>query len=353
MLFNICLTNSYSNSVNVSELKSAKFLFELLRYSIDGNNIIICDDIGNASIQTLAKKINDEDICPEYQIDITEYVTELVKWKNIESDPLSQKKTFSIPMENNEDDEFLEKSRNANIIDAAIIDQKDEYLKELITNTFELIENTEVGLDLSSTIKQALKYSSKSIPKRNTENLEELKKIILDSSELNFVGYSFLKDLVEGNNFEVKDSILYLADLFISNYFQKNQEKIGSFNIITPMTPGGINLETIERGMKDVFDKSDSFIKSLKKRFEEKGAEVNLYVVERDRDRGHAALHTRGIFTNYCKIGTEWEFICYYKNGKVRKINDQLRLRYANDMDTQKIINLRDNPNITKKIKIF
>ncbi len=353
MLFNIFITNSYSSSVQVSELKSAKFLFELLRYSIDGNNIIICDDKKNTSIQTLAKKIEDEEIYPEYQIDITEYITELIKWENIESDPMSQKKIFSIPLENNEEDEFLEKSRNADIIDAAIINQKDKYLKELITNSFELIEDTEVGLDLSSTIKQALKYSSKSIPKRNKENLEELKKIILDSSDLNFVGYSFLKDLVEGNNFEVKDTIIYLADLFISNYFQKNQEKIGSFNIITPMTPGGINLQTVEIGLRDVFDKSDSFIKSLKKRFEEKKAEVNLYIVERDKDRGHAALHTRGIFTDYCKIGTEWEFICYYKNGNVRKINDQLRLRYANDMDTQKIINLRDNPKITKKIKIL
>lgn len=353
MLWNICLTSSYSNAVNVSELKSAKFLFEFLRYSLDGNNVIICDDRNNQSIKQLAEKVNNNDIHPAYQNEITEFLVELKKWDNIESDPLSQKKIFSIPIENDEEDEFLEKSRNAKIIDAAVISQKDLYLKELGTDIFEIIEDHETGLDVSSTIKDALRYSKKNIPKRDINNLSELKKIILDSNELNFVGYSFLKDLVEGNNNEVKDTILFLSDLFIDNYINNQSEKVGAFNIVTPMPHSGISIQEIVNGINEVFNNSDSSIKNIRKKFIEKKAEAYLFVVDRDKDRHYTALHTRGIFTSYCKVGTEWEFICYYKNGNVRKVNDQLRLRYANEMDTQKIINLRDNPNNSKKIKIF
>ena len=107
MLWSICLTSSYCEGLNLLNTNSSKFLFELLKYVLKGNNIILSDDQNSSSIEAIAKKI-DDNVCPEYAIELTELIIEIKKWINIEQDPSSQKKLFLIPLQNNEEDEFLE-----------------------------------------------------------------------------------------------------------------------------------------------------------------------------------------------------------------------------------------------------
>lgn len=354
MFWSICLTNSYSKNLNLLEIKSAKLLCELFRYVIKGNNIVLSDDINNSSIQTIAEKI-DKEVCPEYSNILIELIIELKKWLSIEPNFSDQKKIFSIPIINEEDDIFLEEARNANVIDAAIIKQGDIFLKELSTESFEIIEDHESGLDLANTISKALKYSNAAIPTRNKENIIELKKILLDSNELNYVGYNFIDSLINNNDYQIRDTILFLSYLFISNIIHNNDNKY-NFNIITPMD-NRISIDELKNGLQEIFSQENRTVRELKRIFENKNANVNFYAVHRDKEKNYMVLHTRGIFTKYCKIGTEWDYICnfMYSNnqGKVKSINRELRLSYANEMNAQKIINLRDNPTSSTKIKII
>ena len=102
-----------------------------------------------------------------------------------------------------------------------------------------------------------------------------------------------------------------------------------------------------------IFDINDSINSSAMRELVEAGCSFNIYIIARKNMRDVSALHTRGLFTEFCNIGTEWDELCWHTGNKVMKVNEDLNLTYNPNMRVKDIMELKNNPEISTKIKIF
>ncbi|MDB2636800.1 hypothetical protein N9Y54_06345, partial [Alphaproteobacteria bacterium] len=113
------------------------------------------------------------------------------------------------------------------------------------------------------------------------------------------------------------------------------------------------DISKIKDILQKIFDKENSDNCSAIKELINSGCSFNIYIIARGNRKDVSNLHTRGLFTEFCNISTEWDEICWHTGDKVTKVNDDLNLSYNPNMRVKDIIEMRNNPDISTKIKIF
>ena len=358
MFWTIGITESYINSLDLKDNTSSRNFYDLLDTLKNNQNIAIADNLDFKNIKKLNEKINNGKLCPSYQTEIVNLFTELMKQSFIEKNEESKNKFLGLKLENNDDLGFAEDMSYKKLIDAILVDKKDIYFKDYRNKYFEIIENDpETGVSFSSLLKDIKKYSSQGIPKRDKKNIQELGKIILNSKQVNFIAYNFLDKIIEQENFDRNRSLMIGTVYFLLNLIYENSKKFNNsdLNILTPMTKKReyMDLSKVEDVLLKIFDKENSSNCRAIKELINKGCSFNIYIIARENRKDVSNLHTRGLFTEFCNIGTEWDELCWHTGDRVTKVNEDLKLTYNPSMGVRDILELKNNPEISTKIKIF
>jgi hypothetical protein len=364
MFWAIGITESYINSLILEDITSSRNFYDLLDTLKNNQNIAIADDINFKNIKILNEKIKNEKLSPSYQTEITNLFTELMKQSLIEKNEESKKKFIRLELENNDDLEFCEDISNKNLLDAILVDKKDIYFQDYKNKYFEIIENDpETGILLSNLFKDIKNYSSKGIPKRDKSNIQELGKIILTSKQLNFIAYNFLDKIIdfyqrfEEGQLNRSNSPMIGTVYLLLNLISESKKRYNNsdLNIYTPMTKNRDyrDLSMIKDILQKIFDTENSDNNNAMKGLIDAGCSFNIYIFSRVNMREASSLHTRGLFTEFCNIGTEWDELCWHTGSKVTKVNADLNLTYNPNMRVNDILEMKNNPDISTKIKIF
>lgn len=358
MFWTIGITQSYINSLNLEDNISSRNFYDLLDTLKNNQNVAIADNLNFKNIQKLKEKISNGKLSPSYQTEIINLFTELMKQSFIEKNEYSKNKFLGLKIENDDDLEFAEDMSNKNLIDAILVDKKDIYFQDYKNKYFEIIENDpDTGISLSNLFKNIKNFSSQGIPKRDKKNIQELGKIILTSKQVNFIAYNFLDKIIQQEQLDRNNSFMIGTVYFLLNLISENSKKYNSsdLNILTPMTKNRDynDLSKIKDLLLKIFDKENSDNCSAIKELINSGCSFNIYIFSRNNMREVASLHTRGLFTEFCNIGTEWDELCYHTGSRVTKVNADLKLTYNPSMEVKDILEMKNNPEISTKIKIF
>lgn len=366
MFWTLGLTDSYLQSINLAEVNSVRNLHDILENVLSSPNLILADDKNLKCIEKLRNIFKNQSLLPEYEIETSILFQELLSKIKIEKNFESKKKCIQLKIENNDDYDFIDKLNEKNLVDAVIVNEEDDYFMDLDHKNFEVIKNKKSsGIKFSKLLKNYNLHRYQ-IPKRNKNNISEIKKIFLDSSEVNLVLFNFLNEIHKiHNNHEDEFSagnqmistITFLGNLISQNEMTYEKEKKTVFNILTPMPDDHrfrqLNMDDFIEYVEGIFKSNDSILQKLRAKFEETGNILNLFIVERShKSKLHKTLHSRGIFTEYCNISTEQDAFCYF-NGQVTGVNKNLVLQYSPNWRVQEINSVVENTDISKKIKIF
>lgn len=367
MFWTIGLTESFINSLKLDDHDSIRNLHEILQKVVKSPNLIFADDNELKCLEKLRSLFLKSKIVPEYQIDANSLLTEIFSSIKIEKGSYKKKKCVLVDKENNDDFEFVEFLCNNNITDGVIIDENDDYFLDLQKKNFEIIKNKKLtGINFSELIKNFNNHSS-GIPKRDLNNISEIKKIILDTSEFNLVLFNFLNVVhnLHNNtkeNFSITNqlfgSIMFLANLIADNEICFNKKDKTQFNIITPMPDDsrlkGLTVDDFKKQVLDIFGYEDSVVLNTRNKFIKTGNSLNIYIVNRSqKSKDYKRLHSRGINTDYCSISTETDALCYFNGRKVTSLNKDMVFHYKPDWRMSEIKNVIQNQEISTKIKVF
>ena len=105
--------------------------------------------------------------------------------------------------------------------------------------------------------------------------------------------------------------------------------------------------------MLEIFTPEKSLECSALKKLRDNGNQFFINVISRKDRRDISTMHTRGIFTDFCNVSTEWDELCWHSGRQITKVNEDLILDYSPNMRVNEIIALKNNEEICTKIKIF
>ncbi len=372
MFWSICLTDSYIDSINLHEIDKTRNLFELLDNVKNNQNLIIGDDTNFKNLYKLKDKIYKEKISPAYQAELVSIFAELWKQTFIENNSGSKSKFLNYDISNTDDYEFVENLSFKKITDGVIVSAEDTYFRDLSKENFEIIEDKkDTGIKFSELVKKSKEYFSSGIPKRQKNNLSEIGKIINNCKEVNFIAYNFIDKIYEfyekelNHNIEFKEinksksmmigTIYFLVNLIYENEIKHDKKNKTCLNIITPMTSNRkiSNIDEIKKKLLEIFTPEKSLECSALKKLRDNGNQFFINVISRKDRRDISTMHTRGIFTDFCNVSTEWDELCWHSGRQITKVNEDLILDYSPNMRVNEIIALKNNEEICTKIKIF
>lgn len=365
MFWTIGLTDSFVDSTKLDDENSIRNLTDILNDVIYSPNLVFVDDKNFKGIMKLKKKFIEDKICPEY-IKTVMLFEELQKSIQIEKNQNSKKKCLSINFENEDDYEFIERLSEIEFIDSVIVNEQHNHFMDLKNNKFEVIKNKNSSGIKFSDLKQELNEHIRGIPKRDKHNINELNKIILDSFELNLVLFNFLDKVITKHqniddlNFKndfLLGTILYLANIISDNEKKYEKQHKTEFNIITPMPDNrrysDISVDEFKNIILKIFSKDDSALNDVKSKFNNNGNIFNIYIVKRVVKKPHKILHTRGLFSDYFNLSSELDEFVYFNGRKVTGVNDNLVFQYLPGWRLSEIMDVRNNSEISIKIKVF